>query len=44
MPPRVSESTDHLVAGQKAGSKLANAKELGVKVITEEQFEAILKS
>ena len=40
----VSKNTDYLVAGEKAGSKLAKAKELGVKVITEGQFEAMLKS
>jgi DNA ligase (NAD+) len=40
----VSKNTDYLVAGEKAGSKLAKAKELGVTVITEEEFEAILKS
>ena len=39
----VSKSTDYLVAGEKAGSKLAKAKELGVKIIGEEEFEGILK-
>ena len=31
-------STDYLVCGEKAGSKLAKARELGVKVLTPEQF------
>jgi DNA ligase (NAD+) len=38
----VSKKTDYLVAGDKAGSKLAKAKELGVKVITEDEFEKLI--
>lgn len=38
----VSKSTGLLVVGQKAGSKLAKAKSLGVTVATEEQFAAML--
>lgn len=34
----VSSKTDYLVCGEKAGSKLAKARELGVKVLTPEQF------
>ena len=35
----VSKKTDFVLAGEDAGSKLRKANELGVKVITEEEFE-----
>ena len=35
----VTKKTDYLIAGEKAGSKLAKAQELGVKILTEQEFE-----
>ena len=34
----VSNSTDYLICGDKAGSKLAKAKNLGIPILTERQF------
>ena len=38
----VSAKTDYLVAGEKAGSKLAKAEKLGVPVLDEEGFRLLL--
>lgn len=34
----VSSKTDYLIAGENAGSKLEKAKQLGVKILTEDEF------
>ena len=39
----VSKKTDFVVAGDAAGSKLTNAQELGVTVLTEDEFLAMLE-
>jgi DNA ligase (NAD+) len=39
----VSKNTDYLVAGEKAGSKLAKAQQLGVTILSEQDFETFLK-
>lgn len=39
----VSKQTDYLVAGEKAGSKLDKAKSLGVAILTEAEFEQLLR-
>ncbi len=39
----VSAKTDYLVAGEKAGSKLAKAEKLGVTTLTEDEFADLLE-
>lgn len=38
----VSKKTDYVIAGEKAGSKLDKAKELGVPIITEGEFDKMI--
>ncbi len=38
----VSSKTDYLVAGEKAGSKLTKAESLGIKILSEAEFEALV--
>ena len=40
----VSSSTDYLIAGEKAGSKLAKARELNVTVLSEDDFQKLIEA
>ena len=39
---KVSKNTDYLLVGKEPGSKFEEAKKLGVKIISEEQFQQII--
>ena len=38
----VTKKTNYLIVGEKAGSKLTKAQQLGIPTLTEEEFEALL--
>jgi DNA ligase (NAD+) len=38
----ITNNTDFLIAGESAGSKLSKAEKLGIKILTEEEFQELL--
>ena len=39
----VSKKTSYVLAGESAGSKLVKAQTLGIRIITEQEFEEMVK-
>ena len=39
----VSKKTSYVLAGEDAGGKLSKAQSLGVRIITEQEFEEMIK-
>jgi DNA ligase (NAD+) len=39
----VTSRTTHLLAGEGAGSKLAKARELGIRIVSEKEFLGLLE-
>lgn len=40
----VTKKTDYLICGEKAGSKLTKAQQLGIPILTEQQFLEMLSA
>ncbi len=42
-PSSISKKVDFLVAGEDPGSKLEEAKKLGIRVLSEEEFQEMIR-